>query len=243
MSLAAIASGEEAEHIPFYQPQGNECAIFEAAFRRRLPVLLKGPTGCGKTRFVAHMAARLGLPLDTIACHDDLTAADLTGRFLIKNNETVWTDGPLTRAVRRGGHLLSRRSGGGAQGRDRGAASAHRRPPHPAARPHRRDAARARRFHAGDLLQPRLPVGAENVEALDPPAFRRSVLRLSEARGGSGHCRARKRARRRDLQDPGPSRRPLARPERPGPRGRRLDPAAGRLRQSHRRWHEAQRGD
>ncbi len=104
MSLAVVTAKHEAEaNLPFYQPQGEECALFEAAFRRRLPVLLKGPTGCGKTRFVAHMAARLNLPLDTIACHDDLTAADLTGRYLIKNNETVWTDGPLTRAVRRGG--------------------------------------------------------------------------------------------------------------------------------------------
>jgi nitric oxide reductase NorQ protein len=88
---------------PFYQPQGNECELFETAFRRRLPLLLKGPTGCGKTRFVSHMAARLGLPVETVSCHDDLTAADLTGRFLIKNDETVWSDGPLTRAVRRGG--------------------------------------------------------------------------------------------------------------------------------------------
>jgi nitric oxide reductase NorQ protein len=89
--------------LPFYQPQGAECELFETAFRRRLPLLLKGPTGCGKTRFVAHMAARLGLPMETVSCHDDLTAADLTGRFLIKNEETVWSDGPLTRAVRRGG--------------------------------------------------------------------------------------------------------------------------------------------
>jgi nitric oxide reductase NorQ protein len=104
MNLAVASSGIEMKvALPFYQPQGDECELFEAAFRRRLPILLKGPTGCGKTRFVAHMAARLGLNLDTIACHDDLTAADLTGRYLIKNNETIWTDGPLTRAVRRGG--------------------------------------------------------------------------------------------------------------------------------------------
>ena len=68
-----------------------------------MPLLLKGPTGCGKTRFVAHMAARLGLPLFTVSCHDDLTAADLTGRYLLKGGETVWVDGPLTRAVREGG--------------------------------------------------------------------------------------------------------------------------------------------
>jgi nitric oxide reductase NorQ protein len=89
--------------IPFYRAVGDECEIFERAHRLKLPLLLKGPTGCGKTRFVAHMAARLGLPLYTVACHDDLTAADLTGRYLLKGGETVWTDGPLTRAVREGG--------------------------------------------------------------------------------------------------------------------------------------------
>lgn len=89
--------------IPFYVPVGNECELFETAWQRRLPLLLKGPTGCGKTRFVTHMAARLQRPLFTVSCHDDLTAADLTGRFLIKGGETVWVDGPLTRAIREGG--------------------------------------------------------------------------------------------------------------------------------------------
>ncbi|KAA9010084.1 CbbQ/NirQ/NorQ/GpvN family protein [Histidinibacterium aquaticum] len=88
---------------PFYSPQSDECAVFEAAHANRLPLLLKGPTGCGKTRFVEHMAARLGLPLHTVACHDDLSAADLIGRYLLKGGETVWVDGPLTRAVREGG--------------------------------------------------------------------------------------------------------------------------------------------
>lgn len=89
--------------LPFYSPQSNECALFETAQQNGLPLLLKGPTGCGKTRFVEHMAARLGLPLHTVACHDDLSAADLIGRYLIKGGETVWVDGPLTRAVREGG--------------------------------------------------------------------------------------------------------------------------------------------
>ncbi|HMO30545.1 CbbQ/NirQ/NorQ/GpvN family protein [Enterovirga sp.] len=89
--------------IPFYRPAANECAVFEAAHRHGLPLLLKGPTGCGKTRFVEHMAARLGLPLFTVACHDDLSAADLIGRYLLRGGETEWVDGPLTRAVRRGG--------------------------------------------------------------------------------------------------------------------------------------------
>jgi nitric oxide reductase NorQ protein len=87
---------------PFYVPVAEECGLFEAAFNRCLPLLLKGPTGCGKTRFVAHMAARLGRPLVTVSCHDDLTAADLTGRYLLKGGETAWVDGPLTRAVRAG---------------------------------------------------------------------------------------------------------------------------------------------
>ncbi|MBB4105930.1 CbbQ/NirQ/NorQ/GpvN family protein [Allorhizobium borbori] len=89
--------------VPAYAPNGNECALFETAWTRQLPLLLKGPTGCGKTRFVAHMAAKLGLPLTTVSCHDDLTAADLTGRYLLKGGDTVWSDGPLTRAVRDGG--------------------------------------------------------------------------------------------------------------------------------------------
>lgn len=88
---------------PFYRPVADECAVFEAAHRAGLPLLLKGPTGCGKTRFVEHMAARLGLPLYTVACHDDLSAADLIGRHLLKGGETEWVDGPLTRAVRAGG--------------------------------------------------------------------------------------------------------------------------------------------
>jgi len=77
-------------------------ALFEHAFRQRLPVLIKGPTGCGKTRFVEHMAARLGRPLITVSCHDDLSAADLVGRHLIDAQGTVWADGPLARAVRSG---------------------------------------------------------------------------------------------------------------------------------------------
>jgi nitric oxide reductase NorQ protein len=91
-----------AASAPFYLPQSDECDVFEAAYANRLPVLLKGPTGCGKTRFVAHMAASLGKKLYTVACHDDLSASDLIGRYLLKGGETVWIDGPLTRAVREG---------------------------------------------------------------------------------------------------------------------------------------------
>lgn len=94
---------DHATMVPHYQPSGEECALFEMAQENGLPLLLKGPTGCGKTRFVEHMAARLDKPLFTVACHDDLSAADLIGRYLLKGGETVWVDGPLTRAVRIGG--------------------------------------------------------------------------------------------------------------------------------------------
>ena len=87
---------------PYYEPQSNEIAIFEAAYKRRLPVMLKGPTGCGKTRFLEHMAFQLERPLVTVSCHEDLTSSDLVGRFLLEGAETVWQDGPLTRAVKAG---------------------------------------------------------------------------------------------------------------------------------------------
>ncbi len=90
--------GEE----PFYLEVANEVSVFEECHRRGLAVMLKGPTGCGKTRFVEHMAWRLGRPLVTVACHDDLSASDLTGRWLIRGSETVWQDGPLARAARLG---------------------------------------------------------------------------------------------------------------------------------------------
>lgn len=87
---------------PFYLPFGNEIAVFEQCHAANLAVMVKGPTGCGKTRFIEYMAWRLGLPLVTVACHDDLTASDLIGRYLVRNDGTVWQDGPLTRAVRDG---------------------------------------------------------------------------------------------------------------------------------------------
>ncbi len=87
---------------PFYIETGGEVRLFESAARARLPVMLKGPTGCGKTRFVAYMAHRLSRPLVTVACHEDLFASDLIGRYLLHGDETVWSDGPLTQAVRMG---------------------------------------------------------------------------------------------------------------------------------------------
>ncbi|NVO25353.1 CbbQ/NirQ/NorQ/GpvN family protein [Donghicola mangrovi] len=101
-AITQVGAASAPTDAPFYLPQGDEVSIFEAAAAQDLPLLLKGPTGCGKTRFVAHMAARLGRPLYTVACHDDLSAADLIGRYLLKGGETVWVDGPLTRAVREG---------------------------------------------------------------------------------------------------------------------------------------------
>lgn len=87
---------------PYYLPLGDEVEVFEQCHRRGLAMMLKGPTGCGKTRFVEHMAWRLGRPLVTVACHDDLSASDLTGRWLVRGGETSWQDGPLSRATRMG---------------------------------------------------------------------------------------------------------------------------------------------
>ena len=104
MNQATILKPEEyyIKEQPFYESVGDEIAIFESAYQNKLPILLKGPTGCGKTRFMEHMAWRLKLPLITVSCHDDLAASDLVGRFLIKGGETVWIDGPLSSAVRAG---------------------------------------------------------------------------------------------------------------------------------------------
>lgn len=87
---------------PFYQAAGNEIALFERAYESRLPMVLKGPTGCGKTRFIEYMAWKLGKPLITIACNEDMSASDLVGRYLLDETGTKWHDGPLTHAVRHG---------------------------------------------------------------------------------------------------------------------------------------------
>jgi nitric oxide reductase NorQ protein len=100
MELAVEKYKVETE--PYYLPIKQEIEIFQAAYEARLPVMLKGPTGCGKTRFVEYMAWKLGRPLITVACHEDLSATDLVGRFLLEGEETVWHDGPLTKAVRIG---------------------------------------------------------------------------------------------------------------------------------------------
>jgi len=93
----------EIKEEPFYLPQGNEVELFEAAYKNKLPVLLKGPTGSGKTRLIEYMAWKLGRPLYTVACHDGLSGNDLTGRYIIKGDEVEWIDGPLLMAVKNGG--------------------------------------------------------------------------------------------------------------------------------------------
>ncbi len=98
MTLDDYLIGEE----PFYRALGEEIALFEAAWAERLPVMLKGPTGCGKTRFIEHMAWKLNRPLITVSCHEDMTASDLVGRYLLDAEGTQWHDGPLTLAVRHG---------------------------------------------------------------------------------------------------------------------------------------------
>lgn len=101
--MSAISLSQDL--LPYYCPVGQEREVFEHAWKRRLPLLLKGPTGTGKSRFVEHMAARMGLELITVSCHEETTAVDLIGRYLVKGADTVWQDGPLTRAVREGAIL------------------------------------------------------------------------------------------------------------------------------------------
>ncbi len=108
--MASVPAARErlsalAPEIPWYRPIRDECEIFTRAWSEQLPLLLKGPTGCGKTRLVEHMAARLGRPLVTVACHDETSAVDLLGRWLVRGGDTVWQDGPVTRAVREGAIL------------------------------------------------------------------------------------------------------------------------------------------
>jgi nitric oxide reductase NorQ protein len=105
MAIALTDEQPPGAALPWYRPIRNECEIFATAWAERLPLLLKGPTGCGKTRLVEHMAARLGRPLVTVACHDETSAVDLLGRWLVRGGDTVWQDGPVTRAVRSGAIL------------------------------------------------------------------------------------------------------------------------------------------
>lgn len=99
---AAALDGFRIASEPYYRQVGNEVALFAAAYEARMPIMLKGPTGCGKTRFIEHMAWKLDRPLITVSCHEDMTASDLVGRYLLDAQGTVWHDGPLTLAVRLG---------------------------------------------------------------------------------------------------------------------------------------------
>ncbi|MBZ0157396.1 MAG: CbbQ/NirQ/NorQ/GpvN family protein [Alphaproteobacteria bacterium] len=104
MKLKTITTEEYiVEEEPYYVEVNREKSLFEAAYRNRIPVLLKGPTGSGKTRFMEYMAWKFRRPLVTVSCHDDLTVSDLVGRYLVRGGETVWVDGPMTRAVKVGG--------------------------------------------------------------------------------------------------------------------------------------------
>lgn len=103
--MSRLAELRAAPEAPWYRPVGHECDVFEHCFRNELPLMLRGPTGSGKSRFVEHMAARLGRPLVTVAAHDDTSATDLCGRWVIQAGETKWQDGPVTRAVRQGAIL------------------------------------------------------------------------------------------------------------------------------------------
>lgn len=105
MSARPRIEAAPVQDLPWYHPVGRELELFEQCYAAGLPLMLKGPTGCGKSRCVEHMAARLGRPLVTVSCHDDTSAADLLGRYLVRGGDTVWLDGPVTRAVREGAIL------------------------------------------------------------------------------------------------------------------------------------------
>ena len=105
MPVAPPPLADPPPDLPWYRPVGHELAVFTHCHANRLPLMLKGPTGCGKSRFVEHMAARMGRPLITVSAHDDTSAVDLLGRYLVRGGDTVWQDGPVTRAVRQGAIL------------------------------------------------------------------------------------------------------------------------------------------
>jgi nitric oxide reductase NorQ protein len=194
--MEAAAPTRHLRELPWYAAQGDECALFEQAFQARLPLLLKGPTGCGKTRLVEHMAVRLGRPLITVSGHDDLGAADLTGRHLIAGGSTRWCDGPLTRAVREGAifyldEVVEAR-------KDITVVL------HPLADDRRmlplertgRAAGRGTGLHAGAVsYNPGYQNAAQGPQAQHAPALRRADAGLPGARAGSAHRGRRGRLR------------------------------------------------
>ena len=211
---------------PFYQPVADEIGVFEAAFAERLPVMLKGPTGCGKTRFVEHMAWRLAKPLVTVAAHEDMTASDLAGRYLLEPDGTVWHDGPLTMAVRHGAICYLDEI---VEARQDTTVVIH--PLTDARRvlpleKHNEIVRGACRFPAHHLLQPRLSERGQGSEGIHQATLPRDRFRLSAAGHRGGDRRARGRNRCRPCQDPRRHRGAIAQSSRPRPRRRRLDPHA-----------------
>ncbi len=241
MSLVVIASGER-RRTP-RSPSTSRKATNAQFSRRRSDA---ASPSCSKDRPAAARRASSpiwrrgsGLNCDTIACHDDLTAADLTGRYLIKNNETIWTDGPLTRAVRRGGICYLDEV---VEARKDVTVVLHPLTDDRRILPLDRT---GETLHAPDdfMLVISYNPGYQSVLKTLKPSTRQRFVALAfdypQARGGSRHRCARERTRRRSMQDAGAPRRTVARAEGAGSGGRRLDPSAGRLRQPDGRRHEA----
>ena len=167
---------------PYYLPLGNEVELFESAYHARLPVMLKGPTGCGKTRFVEHMSWRLERTLVTVACHEDLTATDLVGRYLLRGDETIWHGRAADDGRQGRRHLLPRRDRRGAQGHHRRHPPAHRRPAHPAASRRTGEIVAAPdEFLLVISYNPGYQIGAQGPQALTTPALRGDRVRLPAA--------------------------------------------------------------
>ncbi len=179
-----------------YYSNGNEVQLFEQAYHQRLPVMLTGPTGCGKTRLVEHMGVLLRRPVVTISCHDDLTSSDLVGRFMVTGGDVVWTDGPLTRAVKAGAICYLDEV---VEARHDSLAILH------SLTDHRRAlyldragevVAGAGDVHARVLLQPGLPQFAQGAQTVLPPAVRHAADEVPAARSRGRGDRRRGRHRR-----------------------------------------------
>ena len=216
------------EAEPYYLPLGNEVELFEAAYNANLPVMLKGPTGCGKTRFVEYMSWKLGRTLVTVGCHEDLTASDLVGKYTLRGDETVWQDGPLTTAVKAGGIAYL----------DEVVEA-------------RKDTTVVIHPLTDDRRILPLEKKGEVVQAPDDfmlvisynPGYQSVLKDLKHStRPRGSHPAGGGRHRRRDRQPPGEDRREGAQPAHARPRGGRVHPTAGVRRSAHRGWGGAGRG-